>query len=170
MVQTTVRPEPGPGSPTPSARRWRDVVVNDPRLSDAANQLLSEEVRAVVGADRVSVPSSRPHPSQGGFPLSAGPILTPTNNRLLIRSLLTAAIVIGAIIALTTRKWWVLPPAVFVLCVATWSIVAMVFGMLKTTEHPSAECTAVLQADGVRDPDQLFSAIVGEFTPGDKSL
>jgi hypothetical protein len=163
MLDTIEQPDVGVSSSQISPRSRRRVVVNDPRLSEASNRLLSEQARAVVGTDWVNVPVSRSHPSQGGLSLSAGPILNVTNNRVLIRSMLTSAMVIGAIVALTGGSWWLLPLAVIVLCVATASIVGMVLGMLKATEHPSPECAAALQADGVRDPDRLLSAIVNEF-------
>ena len=84
--------------------------------------------------------------------------------------MLTSAVVIGAIVALTDGSWWLLPLAVIVLCVATASIVVMVLGILRAAEHPSPECAAALQADGVRDPDQLLSAIVNEFIADESDL
>ena len=142
----------------------RKVEMHDPQLSDNTNRLVTEEVREVIGADTVHIPSDRPHPAEGDRPLSSGPVLNLTNNRLLIRSGIATGVIVGVIVALTTGKWWLLPLAVIVLGAATASIVTMVLRMTATREHASPITVAALEADGVRSPDELFSAVVAEFT------
>lgn len=58
-----------PSSTEPQAGRpeleQRTVEVDDPELSPEANRILTAEVREAVGAERVTVPRERPHPSHG---------------------------------------------------------------------------------------------------------
>ena len=79
----------------------RDVRSEDPGLSPEANRLLTEELREILGADRVEVPVDVPvpatHPNATVF-LAA--------NRLLLVVIFLAGLVIGAIVGLATGSCW----------------------------------------------------------------
>jgi hypothetical protein len=147
------------------ATERRAVRVDDPSLSPEANRILTEELRAVVGHDVVDVPRSRPHVERarhGGRP-RAGVVFSP--NRLAIQMTFLAALVIGAIVSLTTGSWWFLLLALGVHALGTLAMVALVLAMTAQTEHLSPGAAARLADEGVEDPDRVFTALVAEYAP-----
>lgn len=76
--------------------------MTHPELSAHTNELVTEEFREVIGASTVRVPSSRPHVSDGERPISSGPILNLTNNRLMISTVAFMFIMVCAVAVLTT--------------------------------------------------------------------
>ncbi|MBV9338597.1 MAG: hypothetical protein JO243_22130, partial [Solirubrobacterales bacterium] len=122
-----------------------------------------EELRDVVGAERVSVPGDRPRATRGEYPKQHGPAARLEVNRFqLIR---TGAIVLtfGAIIALITRDWWVLPLAAGVHALGTMVVSLTVIRLTTVSEHPSPTVAAALSEEGVSNPDEHFSRMVEEF-------
>jgi len=75
----------------------RDVRSEDPGLSPEANRLLTEELREILGADRVEVAADAPPPvtHPGASVLLAG-------NRPLLVVMFLAGVVLGAIVGLAT--------------------------------------------------------------------
>lgn len=142
----------------------RRVRVSDPELSPEANRRLTAEVRDVIGTDRVHVPRSRPHPSRGERPPGSRLLAELTTHRMVLTEGIAGGIVGGLIIALITNLWWVLPIAVAVLWVATAAVLAVVLHMTSIREHPSPTAAAMMEEEGVRDPERHFAAIVEEFT------
>ena len=110
----------------------RDVRSEDPGLSPEANRLLTEELREILGADRVEVPVDVPvpatHPNATAF-LAA--------NRLLFAVIFLAGLVIGAIVGLATGSGWALVAALVVDACAT-AIVAFGAILLATRSSTSA--------------------------------
>jgi hypothetical protein len=148
----------------------RDVTVAEPQLSDRTNQHLTDEVRAVIGAERVAVPPDRAHVSRGEPPetdtAGRGRLAAALGPKNLIVVMIGASfVVIAAIIALLIGDWWILPLAVIVLGAATGAIVAIVFRMTNVRERPSPSTAAALEEEGVSDPERHFSELVAEFTP-----
>jgi hypothetical protein len=150
--------------------RQRDVKVAEPQLSERTNEHLTNEVREVVGADRVAVPPDRPHVSRGERPeadgggrgqLAAGL----GRKNLMIVMMGASSVVIAAIIALLIGDWWILPLAFVVLAVVTGAIVAIVLRMTSVRERPSPATAAALEEEGVSDPERHFSELVAEYTP-----
>jgi hypothetical protein len=143
----------------------RAVEVEEPQLSPEVNARLTEEVRDVVGSDRVEVPRDRPHPSRGEQVNRTGVIAYLGTQRPMVLGTFAGALVIGAIIALISNTWWVLPLAAGVHAFGTMIVVAIVLRMTTTIEHPSPELAATLAEEGVRNPDEHFTRLVDEFSP-----
>lgn len=142
----------------------RDVSVADPRLSAHANHRLTEEVRAVVGRDRVRVPADRPHPSRGERPAATTEMSMLFSHRLFLGEGAAAVVVIAAIVAVSIGSWWILAGAVVVLLIALAAVVGLTLSMTNVRERPSPSTVAELEEEGVLDPEGHFSRIVAEFT------
>jgi hypothetical protein len=148
-------------------RERREVTVDEPELSPQTNDLLTAEVREVVGDDHVTVPADRSRPSRG----EASP--QPTHrlvaelkpNRFIIAMIGGSFVVIAAIVALAVGSWWILVGAFLVLIVVLAAMIATVLRMTSNSERPSATTVAALEEDGVGDPERHFSELVKEFTP-----
>lgn len=147
------------------AREPRDVRLDDPSLSDAANRLVTDELRDVVGADRVEVPTDAPRRERERHGGRGTLATTLQANRPIL--LITGAmlLVVAAIVALATGAWWVLPLVLVVHAVGTLVVIGLVGRMTTQVEHLDPDTAARLEAEGVADPDELLSELVDEFTP-----
>jgi 4-hydroxybenzoate polyprenyltransferase len=145
----------------------REVTVADPGLSDDANRRLTEELREVVGDDHVQVPVDRVHPSQGERPPPSGLLAFLSTNRILLAITFLVFLTIGAIVSLSTGSWWFLPLAVGVHALGTVTVPAVVLRMTSTAERPSPTAVAMLEEEGIRNPEEHFSKLVAEFTHGE---
>jgi hypothetical protein len=143
--------------------------VHEPGLSDSTNAKLTDELREVIGADEVDVPSARPRPSSGERVehRRALPLPFPLPNDLLIAQGGVALVVVGAIAALAVvvHRWWSLVLALLVLAAMTYLVVAMVIKLTSNPERPGPSTVAAMEEEGVDDPEQLFSDVVAEFAP-----
>jgi hypothetical protein len=139
----------------------REVRVSDPRLSDRTNELLTEEVREILGKDEVDVPVGRPHRARGERrPASAS--ITNASGAL---SLIALMLVVVAVVALLAgASWWLVPVALLVVGGALGLIVRFVMQTTSIPEHVAPTTAAALQAEGVANPDEFVSDIVEEFT------
>ena len=142
----------------------RTVEVNDPALSPDANRRLTEAVRTVIGADRVLVPADRPRISQGERP-RVGPLQKVTSVQAATLGSVAVAAVVGLIIATTGNHWWLTAVAFVVLALALTAVTLTIIGLASTTEYPDPTLCALLNEEGVRDPEVRFTEIVHEFTP-----
>lgn len=168
------RQERAPGVPQPPSQpaceketaelEERDVTVADPGLDAEANERLTEEVRDVLGTDRVRVPSDRPRASRGERPERRGLGSYLAGNRFTVIMTLAVTLTIGAIAALATGSWWLLPLAVGIHALGTVSVVSRAVRLTTLTEHPSPGVAAMLEEEGIRNPDEHFSRIVEEFS------
>jgi hypothetical protein len=142
----------------------REVVVNDPELSPETNSALTEELRDVVGADRVKVPADRPRASDGEFPdRQARGFSLDGRGYVWVRN---AAIVLtfAAIVALATGNWWLLPLAAGVHALGTMTVAFTIVRVTSEIEHPSPTVSAALSEEGVAAPDERFTQMVEEFS------
>ncbi len=142
----------------------RTVEVNDPKLSADANRRLTEAVRTVIGADRVTVPADRPRISQGERP-RVGPLRRITAVKAATIGSLAVAVVVALIITMTGNHWWLLVVTFLVLAVALTAVTLTIIGLASTTEYPDPTLCALLAEEGMRDPEVRFTEIVREFTP-----
>jgi hypothetical protein len=145
----------------------RAVRSQDPSLSDHANALLTDELRRVVGAEAVTVPADRPHVEAASHGGHRGPEVELVDNRLALGMFAVAALVVGAVVSLITGSWWFLVGAVAIDVVGVLLVTTMVLRMTGEVEHLSPETSALLEDEGVDDPDGLFTALVAEFSPPD---
>jgi hypothetical protein len=155
--------------PTEPQLERRAVQVHEPGLSESTNAQLTDEVRDVIGADVVEIPSDRPHASAGEHVehRRSLPLPFPLPNNFVVAQGGLALVVIGAIAALAvvTHVWWTLVLAFLVLAAMTYVVVAMIIKMTSNPERPSPTTVAAMEEEGVDDPEQLFSDVVAEFTP-----
>jgi hypothetical protein len=143
----------------------RQVRSADPELSDETNRRLTEELREAVGADQVVVPKNRPHPSEGEVDRPTGTLTYLNQNRMTFLRAGLIALTFGAIIALITNTWWLLPLAAGIHALGTMSVVFGSLHLTTVTEHPSPTLAAALNEEGVTSTDEHFSRLVEEFQP-----
>lgn len=144
----------------------RTVESKDPSLSAEANQLLTDELRAVIGSDSVQVPQDWPdhrtdrHATHSSFGASA--ILLRVF--ISIVGLMLAMTVLIGLIA-TTSSWLLVGIATALFLPATYVIASMVLRTFDEFEHVDPEVAAVLSAEGMGDPDRTFTDLVHDFQP-----
>jgi hypothetical protein len=141
----------------------REVRSQDPTLSPAANELLTDELRAVVGADTVEVPADTPDGREdhhGGHSTLLGTLAA---NRILVAISLTVLVTIGVIFSLATGSWWMLAVACGVHAVGTLLVASFAIHMTTQVEHVDPSTAARLEAEGVDDPDRVLSELTQEF-------
>src|SRR5215207_5699131 len=146
----------------------REVQSADPSLSPEANRVLTDELRQVVGGDEAEVPVERSHVERERHGGRAGFAVLVAQHRLVVAMTVLAALVVGAIVSLTTGSWWFLLLALGFHAFGTIVIVTIVLAMTTETEHLSPSAAAHLEDEGVSNPDRVFSDLVEEFAPGDR--
>lgn len=142
----------------------RTVECADPSLSTEANRRLTEELRAIVGRDRVDLPDGRPdhHADRHG-----------THSKLIASAIYVRVeiILVGAIlamtaliaVAMTASSSWLTALATVLLLPAVALIARFVFALFDEHEHLDPETAAMLSAEGVGDPDRMFNELVHDF-------
>ena len=153
--------QPGDG---PAALEEREVKVADPKLDEAANARLTEELQDVLGTDRVRVPEDRPHPSRGNRPPQRGLWAELVSRRLTVIMLFAAFLTVGAIVSLATGSWWLLLVALAVHALGTLIVTTAALRVTTTSERSSPTTAAMLQEEGIASPDEYFSQLVQEFS------
>jgi hypothetical protein len=150
-------------SPNGSETEEREVRAEDPELSSETNQRLTEELREVVGEEKVRVPKDRPHATRGEHPEQHGFAANLSAHRFqLIRSS-AITLTFAAIVALASGDWWILPLAAGVHALGTMTVLLTIMRMTTISEHPSAQLGAAMAEEGVSQPDERFSRMVEEF-------
>ena len=96
--------------------------------------------------------------------MASGSRLNVTGVRLMITIIASALVIVAVVAILSGAGWWFLPIAVLALLALLGCLVRLVFQMIAIREHASPTATAAMQADGITNPDEFFSAIVDEFT------
>jgi hypothetical protein len=143
----------------------REVWAADPELSAETNALVTDELRRVIGADRVPVPVDRPRATQGEVPQKGTFAAYVNEHRFNFIRATAIVLTFAAIIALITNDWWLLPLAAGVHALGTMTVTLTIVRMTSVVEHPSPEVAAALAEDGVSSPDERFSQMVAEFSP-----
>ncbi len=82
---------------------------------------------------------------------------------------LAALLTIAAIISLATGNWWLLPLAPGVHALGTLTIVTLAVSLTTVSEHASPTTTALLEEEGIPNPDRHFSELVAEFSGTDQA-
>jgi hypothetical protein len=146
----------------------REVRAEDPSLSPEANRILTEELRDTVGRDVVEVPVERAHAERARHGGRSGVAVTLGENRLVVALMLLAALVVGAVVSLTTGSWWFLLLALGLDVLGLVAVAAIVLAMTTQTEHLSPTANARLQDEGVADPDRVLSDLVEEYASDER--
>jgi hypothetical protein len=142
----------------------REVRAEDPALSPETNRRVTEELREVVGADRVRVPADRPRATRGEHPHQHGFAAYMNQHRFQLIRATAIALTFGAILSLTTGVWWLLPLAAGVHALGTMTVLMTVVRMTTIPEHVSPDVEAAMAEEGVSNPDERFSRMVEEFS------
>lgn len=151
------------------ALRTRPVRSADPSLSPEANRVLTEELREAVGSDRVRSDERR-EPQRPHAEIHArGDVAAALSaNRLALGLIGGVLLVTGVIATVATGSLWALFAAVGVHAVVT---VVVVMWFLRTTmivEHMDPAKAAVLEEEGVADPDLLLTALAEDYRAGEQ--
>lgn len=149
----------------PEELEEREVRVQDPGLSEHANQRLTKQLREVIGSERVRVPHDRPHPSRGERPARGDTLKFLFAHRGLVGYTFAIAVVIGGVVGLTTDTWWFLPLAAGLHAIGTTLVAVMAVQVTTTIEHPEPTLVALMEEEGIRRPEGHFSRLVAEFAP-----
>jgi hypothetical protein len=142
----------------------RRVEVHDPGLSDEANELLTEELREVVGRDEVDVPAGSPDPAHQRHRTHVALVRVLVENSVYVLSTFATVATAAAVVALITGSWWILGAVVVLHLVATVSIAGVALLLASEPEHVAPSTAALLEEEGIADPDALFTELVDEFT------
>jgi hypothetical protein len=145
-------------------RETRPVRSDDPSLSPETNRLLTEELRAIVGADEVEVDTSVPHREREAHARHGTWTATLDDNRLIVGVTFAMALVVGAILAFATGAWWLIFVALAVHAAGTLLVTALTLGATTEVEHPDPTLAARLEEEGVADPDRLLTDLAAEYT------
>lgn len=147
-------------------RETREVRVDDPSLPPEVRKALSKELQEAVGAERVEVPADTPH-RERDVNAQRGPSGFLGRNRLLFGITGIGALVVGAIIALAVKEWWVLLIPVGVHAIGTLIVGFLTIQMTTQPESMDPALTARLESEGVDAPERAFNDLVQEFTASD---
>jgi hypothetical protein len=143
----------------------RSVRSSDPSLSPEANRLLTEELRAIIGADEVDVPVDRADPAHEAHGRHSPWVANVIDARIGAVFTGLAAICVAAVVAVTWGSWAILVVALAILVAATLLALRSLLSLADEVEHPDPETVALLEAEGVGDPDRVLDDLVHEFRP-----
>ena len=73
-------------------------------------------------------------------------------------------LVVGAMLTALTGSWFFTAFALIAAVLGGAAVIAMVLQMTGIREHADAGTVAMLEEQGVRNPDEFFSELVAEFT------
>jgi fatty acid desaturase len=141
----------------------RFVRSEDPALTPEANRLLTDELREVVGRDKVEVPRDTPRRAQEAHATHSPLVATLVSNRPLIIVTLLAALVVGGIVSIATGWYVAVLLAVGLHALATLLVAAGAIQLTTQVEHVAPETAARLEQEGVADPDRVLSQLVEDF-------
>jgi hypothetical protein len=142
----------------PTRNESQPLVVRDPHLSEAANAAVTRDLRAAVGADAADapVPDAELHNRRRSSSGLAG-------DRLLLLIALATALTTGAVVLLAGASWWWIAVPLGVHLAATIATVATAMTLAGQGERPAPETAALLEEQGVGDPDRTFNELVRDL-------
>ncbi len=138
----------------------RNVEAHDPGLSDKANQRLTEEMREVVGSDTVEVPAGTPDHRTDRHTRHSPTHAALANTRWeLIVTLFVIAVSVG-VAAVATGSVVFLVGLLLLLVVGLGLTVRTILAMTSEREHADPRTAALLEEEGIDDPDAVLSDLV----------
>ena len=144
----------------------RFVRSEDPNLSDEANAALTEEVQQALGTDRVELPAGAEDPATAQRSGDSRIKANAASMRPIFIVTFLAALTVGGIIALATGSWIALVIAVGIHALGTMVVASGAIQLTTETEHASPQTTALLEEEGVADPDRVLSDLVEDYSGG----
>lgn len=152
--------------PSDGPTERRRVVSDDPSLSPEANQMLTEELCAIIGSAFVDVPVGRADPAHARHGTHGEAVAELIADRFGYVAATLVLVVVLAVVGLSTGSVVALAGALLVLGVTIALLMLMVLRLAGESEHPSPELAALLEREGVGDPDRLLTELVREFSTG----
>jgi hypothetical protein len=140
-----------------------DDGVHDARLSEAANAALTWEVQAVIDGDAVhggptgEVWHPRSDRSRRHWRLTTAVF----DARILVVPALLAVAITG-VIALIGDTYVMIAVAWVALVLGVLFVAEMIARMTREVEHLSPETAALLEGEGIGDPDRLFGDLLAQ--------
>lgn len=141
----------------------RFVKSEDPSLSDEANQLLTDELQAAVGASQVEVPVDTVHREREEHATGLPERGSLVNARLVLVVSFAVMVTVGVIASLATGTWLALVAALAVHAVGTLVVAGSALQLTTEVEHVSPDVAARLEEEGVADPDRVLTDLVEEY-------
>jgi hypothetical protein len=128
--------------------------------SPRAREALVDELRDAVGdeaVDRADLDLERAVGERPGRP-------KPEANRVRLMIAVTGAagVAVAVAIALALQSWWLLIPLLALHAVVTTIVVRTVLRATKDVEKPAATTQAMLEEEGVRDPEGALNDLVAQ--------
>jgi hypothetical protein len=133
----------------------REVEVRDARLSQTANSAVARELTDELGSAAPAAVVIRPSGRQRWLDLSGG--------RLGLAITLGVALTVGALLVLYGGSWWWLLVPVAVHAAGTALVIGTAWRLAGEGEHPAPETVALLEEQGVPDPERAFSETAREL-------
>src|SRR3954452_16302566 len=140
------------------------VRVRDPELSERANEILTEEARRALGTDEVELPADRAGQAGHRHPGDQRLFAALWERRVILGLAAGAAVVVAAILVLSTGAWGAIAIPVVLLGGMLAYVVKAVMQTTTLAESPAPEAVAALDEEGVKDPERLFNEHVESFT------
>jgi hypothetical protein len=147
----------------PQQTERRAVRAEDPSLSARANELLTHELQEALGTDEVVVPKDAPTHSREAHGTHSSVAATLASNRLILIITFLAALVVGGVVALATGQYWAVVMAAALHAIGTLIVTAAAIHLTIETEHVDPTVAALLEEEGVADPDRVLSELVEDF-------
>ncbi|MBO9532423.1 MAG: hypothetical protein J7513_05560 [Solirubrobacteraceae bacterium] len=138
--------------------------VHDPRLSDEANLALTREVHAVLEGDAIygGPTGSTWHPRAGATPKRRPKLLAAAADARIVVVPIALMLVVVAVIGTIGDTYVMVGVAYAALIVAVAMVAELIASMTREVEHVSPETQALLEAEGIVDPDRLFGDLLAE--------
>jgi hypothetical protein len=143
------------------------VEIHDPELSERANEIMTAEARAALGTDQVELPPERAHQAGRRHPKDDRLLAGLWERRVLLGMAAGAAVVVAAIIVLSTGEWGFIAIPLVLLVGMLAYVLRSVFETTTLIETPAPDVVADLEAEGVRDPERQFNEQIESFTAED---
>lgn len=143
-----------------------DDGVHDPRLSDAANAALTWELHAVLESDAAhggrtgEVWHPRANPTRQHWRLTTAVL----DARILVVpvAVMLGIIALVVVIAAMGESYVVVGIAGVAVLVGVVAVAEMIARMTREVEHLSPETAALLEGEGIGDPDRLFGDLLAQ--------
>lgn len=111
------------------------------------------------------MPSDREHVAEGEYTPALTWLGYLSLHRVTVIRFALIALTFGAIIALVTNIWWLLPLAAGIHALGTMAVTLATVQFTTYSEHPSPTLAAALSEEGISSADEHFTRMVDEFRP-----
>lgn len=142
------------------------LYMDNGQPSQRAKEALVDELREVVGDETVeradldverALGESQPRPKAEA-----------NRSRLLLAVVAAVGIAVAVAIALALQSWWLLIPLLTLHAIGTFFVVRTTFRASTDVEKPAPTTQAMLEEEGVADPEGALNDLVDQATGRDE--